>query len=328
MIEKASASVTSATLAIQRASASTGADFDFLMRTAARESGFNANAKASTSTATGLFQFIEQSWLGMMKLHGAEHGMADLADKISITRNGRYVVADRQAKADILALRTDPEVAAIMAGEFSEDARAALKNAIGRNPTDGELYTAHLLGPAGAIQLIAGAARGETSAAAMFPEAARANRALFYTKGGAARSPTELIALMGDKHRSAKVPGSVPAADDDALMLASMRGTTDSMDDVVSTAYAPVMAGRAAYDTDNYGIPDYASMGSGRPAYDIDNAGVTDGSLSLYTAEVSPSVVTPFMAQLLASLDPIPDKVRDAMFRVDAEMDGAEDKHA
>mgnify|MGYP000887921946 CR=1 FL=1 len=48
--------------------------------------------------------YLIKEHVGMMKLHGAEHGMADLADKISITRNGRYVVADRQAKADKLAV--------------------------------------------------------------------------------------------------------------------------------------------------------------------------------------------------------------------------------
>ena len=303
MIEKTGAGVTTIALAIERASTSTGADFDFLMRTAARESGFNPEAKASTSSATGLFQFIDQSWLGMMKQHGAEHGLKDLADQITQTKNGRYVVADRQARRDILALRTDPEVSSIMAGEFSEDARSALKSALGRDITDGELYAAHFLGPAGAIDLIKGAQRGETSAAALFPEAARANRTMFYTRAGTARSPGELIALLEAKQSNA--PASKIAEIANKPLMAKIRPTTDTMDDIVSTPYAPVMAGRPMMEPDDYGTSDGSGTGD-----------------DVYTAEVAPSVMTPFMAQLLASLDPIPDRIREAMFRADFEDDG------
>ncbi|MDO9248810.1 MAG: transglycosylase SLT domain-containing protein, partial [Phenylobacterium sp.] len=53
--------------AIQRASNATGVDFTFLMKTANRESGYNPRAKASSSSAAGLFQFVEQTWLSTLK---------------------------------------------------------------------------------------------------------------------------------------------------------------------------------------------------------------------------------------------------------------------
>ena len=50
--------------AIRRASNATGVDADFLLKTARRESALNPSAKARTSSAAGLVQFIEQTWLG------------------------------------------------------------------------------------------------------------------------------------------------------------------------------------------------------------------------------------------------------------------------
>jgi soluble lytic murein transglycosylase-like protein len=55
--------------AIRRASNAVGVDFDFLMKTARRESAMNPSAKARTSSAAGLFQFIEQTWLSTVKQH-------------------------------------------------------------------------------------------------------------------------------------------------------------------------------------------------------------------------------------------------------------------
>jgi soluble lytic murein transglycosylase-like protein len=55
--------VTNVTGAIRQASRLTGASFDYLLATAQVESGFNPNSAASTSSARGLFQFIEQTWL-------------------------------------------------------------------------------------------------------------------------------------------------------------------------------------------------------------------------------------------------------------------------
>src|SRR5689334_11742651 len=79
---------------IRRASRATGVDFGYLMAEAAQESGLRADAKASTSSATGLFQFTEGTWLDMVRRHGAEHGLAAEAAKIGTDEAGRPTVAD------------------------------------------------------------------------------------------------------------------------------------------------------------------------------------------------------------------------------------------
>lgn len=173
--------------AIQRASKATGVDFGFLMKTAGRESGMNPHAKASSSSAAGLFQFVEQTWLSTLKQHGAKYGYARYSDLISKGSDGRYHVAGSEARRAVMDLRMDPHAASLMAGELASDHAAYLKGRTGRTPTAGELYAAHFLGPKGSARLIeAVQTRPEASAAALFPDAAQANRSIFYRQGRAA----------------------------------------------------------------------------------------------------------------------------------------------
>src|SRR5882724_8220862 len=91
--------------ALKNAAAATGSDFHYLLGTAMRESSLKPQAQSSTSSATGLFQFVGQTWLGLVKEHGAKYGLGGFADAISQSANGRLHVdnpADREA---ILALR-------------------------------------------------------------------------------------------------------------------------------------------------------------------------------------------------------------------------------
>src|SRR5215510_8770581 len=74
------------------ATRATGAGFEYLLNTAIRESNLNPNAKARTSSATGLFQFIDQTWLGTMKQSGASLGYGKYANAITRTSQGKYVV--------------------------------------------------------------------------------------------------------------------------------------------------------------------------------------------------------------------------------------------
>nr|WP_318781333.1 hypothetical protein [Sphingomonas aliaeris] len=91
----------SAKSAIALASQKTGVDFSYLMGQAQLESGMRSDARAGTSSASGLYQFIDQSWLRVMKQHGAEHGMAWASDAISSTGSGRMTVSDpRHAPRD------------------------------------------------------------------------------------------------------------------------------------------------------------------------------------------------------------------------------------
>ncbi|MCI3133788.1 transglycosylase SLT domain-containing protein [Phenylobacterium aquaticum] len=170
--------------AIQRASSATGVDFSFLMKTANRESSFNPRAKAATSSAAGLFQFTEQTWLSTIKQHGAKYGYARYADLITKGSDGRYHVDGAEARKAVMELRMDPHAASLMAGELASDHASYLRGRTGRSPTAGELYAAHFLGPQGSARLIEAAqTRPGASAASLFPDAAQSNKAIFYRDG-------------------------------------------------------------------------------------------------------------------------------------------------
>ena len=76
--------------ALKSAAAATGSDFHYLLGTAMRESSLKPTAQSTTSSAAGLFQFIDQTWLGLVKEHGAQHGLGAYADAISKDADGRY----------------------------------------------------------------------------------------------------------------------------------------------------------------------------------------------------------------------------------------------
>lgn len=176
--------------ALKKASASTGVGFDYLYRVALRESSLDPAAKAKTSSAAGLFQFIEQTWLAAVKKYGPAHGLGAEAADIVKDPNGRYGVADPARRQAILDLRFDADKAAALAAELARENKAALEGALGRAVEAGELYAAHFLGPAGARAILK--ADPAQSAAALLPAAAAANRPVFYD-GARERTVGEVI---------------------------------------------------------------------------------------------------------------------------------------
>ena len=179
--------------AIASASATTGVSFHYLYHQASIESGLNPNARASTSSASGLYQFTEQTWLATLKQHGAEHGLGWAANAIARGSNGHYYVADATTKQEILALRQSPETSAAMAGEYASDNQDYLQAKLGRATNPSDLYMAHFLGPAGAARFLkAMDANPDAPASAVMPAAARANRWVFWDKSGNARSLSDV----------------------------------------------------------------------------------------------------------------------------------------
>jgi hypothetical protein len=209
---------------IQEASTQTGAGFDHLINTAMRESSLNPAAKASTSSASGMFQFIEQTWLGMVKRHGAEHGLTQQAAAITQDATGRYKVPDAAQRQEILALRRDPRISALMAGELTAENRNILENRLNREVSGGELYAAHVLGAGGAARLITAAEENPSSRAdALFPAAARANRGIFY-ENGQARSIAEVTDFLTHRPeiREPSATYAANTASDSAIGLPTM----------------------------------------------------------------------------------------------------------
>jgi hypothetical protein len=202
--------------ALRTASARSGAPFEYLLRTAVRESGLDPSVRARTSSATGLFQFIEQTWLELVKEEGPRLGLAPEAAMIGKTARGTFRVKDAEARHHILALREDPAIASMMAGEFTRRNSAYLTAQLGRLPTQGELYIAHFLGADGASRLIRHAANTpDATAADLFPAQAAANRSIFFT-GGRSRSVAEVYAGLVSKHGDA--PLQMPAAATPTMM--------------------------------------------------------------------------------------------------------------
>jgi hypothetical protein len=181
--------------ALATASRKTGSDFDYLLTTARRESNFDNRAKSTGSSASGLFQFVEQTWLSLIKRYGARHGLDGLADAISETQSGRLVVGSPDTKSAILALREDAGISALMAGEAASATKQSLEAALGRPVRSGELYAAHFLGESGARRLIGlNANNAGARADIAFPEAAKANRNVFYHPDGSAKTIGEVHA--------------------------------------------------------------------------------------------------------------------------------------
>jgi len=242
---------------IERAAQTTGASFEYLLATAKVESNLNPNVRARSSSATGLFQFIEQTWLGMMKSAGRALGFGNYADAISRNSSGRYQVTDARLRNEILQLRRDPAANATMAAAFTQQNAAALSRRIGRAPTEGELYIAHFLGTGGAGQLIRAAdERPQASAAAMFPAAARANRSIFYDRQGQARSVAGVYAELDRRYQVARAH-VVPAAAATAVAQATAPPVVDTAGTANALAAAAVPPPAAVAEVPK---PDFRSL--------------------------------------------------------------------
>jgi hypothetical protein len=191
--------------AIKQASNTTGTSFEYLLATAKMESDFNPTAGASTSSAHGLYQFIDQTWLGTVKEAGAQFGYGKYADAITKSSSGSYSVSDPADRRAIMKLRDDPVAASSMAAVLTNSNSFKLTGKIGRRPTDGELYMAHFMGVGGAAKLINNAEDNpQASAARLFPNAASANKSIFFDRSsGRARSVSEVYSVLSSRYAGA-----------------------------------------------------------------------------------------------------------------------------
>jgi hypothetical protein len=158
--------------AIEEAVDRTDTNYGYMMAMAEAESGFDPDAKAKTSSASGLYQFTDGTWKGMVDKYGKETGIS-LDDK------------------------NDPRANAVMAGLYTKENGAYLKKNLGREPTNTDLYMGHFLGANGAKQILT--ANPNASAAASNPKAAAANKTIFYNKDGSARTNAQVVQIMSNK---------------------------------------------------------------------------------------------------------------------------------
>lgn len=199
--------------AIKQASHKTGVNFAYLMEQAAAESSFKPEIKAKTSSATGLYQFIEKTWLNMVKKHGDKYGMGDLAAQI----DGKGNVADPATKNKILELRKNPEKAALLAAEFAAENKAHLEQYVDGEIGATELYFAHFMGASGATGFLNAMKDNPMATGAdLFPKEARANRNVFYDqKTGQPRTLAGIYDFFDKKFAASRTDSTAinPAAD-------------------------------------------------------------------------------------------------------------------
>ncbi|WP_414464356.1 hypothetical protein [Hyphomicrobium sp. DY-1] len=144
----------------------------------AKTGGLNFDFANPTSTARGPYQFTEQTWLDTL---------AGTAKKYGIDIAGQ----NRQA---LLAMRSDPKVAALVFADFTMANKKSLTAALGREPNDAELYMAHFLGSGGAIGFIRAFQQQPNAAAAdvVTPQALASNKSVFFNKDGSPKTVSDV----------------------------------------------------------------------------------------------------------------------------------------
>jgi hypothetical protein len=221
--------------ALKQAAAATGSDFHYLLGTAMRESSLKPGAQSGSSSATGLFQFVDQTWLGLVKSHGAKYGLSSMADAISVGSDGHYRVASDADRRAILDLRKNPQISALMAGEYSNASAATMQANLGRPVCGGELYAAHFLGPDAACKLIrASQATPGASAAAMLPAAASANKSVFFHPDGSAKSVREVYD-WAMQQPGAQAPVRVAEPTTEAAMARATGASTANIESLLAS---------------------------------------------------------------------------------------------
>ncbi len=98
------------------------------------ESNGDPNARNKRSSATGLGQFLDETWLDMIRAH-------------------RPDLAKERSQAEILELRRDVKIARELTARFTERNAEMLRKR-GLPVTPGTLYLAHFAGGAGAVAIL------------------------------------------------------------------------------------------------------------------------------------------------------------------------------
>lgn len=187
------AAVSAATVGVIRARAdAAGVDAGFLEALARVESGLRPDLRARTSTAAGLFQFIEATWLDLLHRHGAKHGFAaEVPTAVDTGKSGvsRFHFASPTHRQAALDLRFEPTASAALAAEYVKENGAMLGKLLARSPRPVDIYMAHFLGPSDARRFFTELDREPNAEASrLFPAPAAANRGVFFSGDGTPRS--------------------------------------------------------------------------------------------------------------------------------------------
>ena len=202
---------------IQKAAQANQVDFNYLLAQAKVESALNPQARAKTSSATGLFQFTSSTWLNVVRRHGDKVGLSAEAAELNSTK------ASSTSVAKVLAMRQEPAISAELAARFALDNAKSLNSAGHTAVGPTELYLAHFLGAGGANTFLNGLRdTPNQAAAAALPQAANANTSIFYD-GNAPRSYREIYDRFAQKFSSVAATLPTTAVANDVIKPKDLR---------------------------------------------------------------------------------------------------------
>jgi hypothetical protein len=283
--------------AIARAAQATGVDFAYLLAQARLESSLNPKARATASSAAGLFQFTKGTWSTMLARHGAALGPGD-AGKAGAAAATGAASALPASRAQLMALRYDPDAAAMMAAELAGDNSTELTVVLGRAPSSSELYLAHFLGAAGATRFLGAlATEPGQSAAALLPKAAGANSGVFFDARGAPRSVGAVMAMIQTRMDSAMQDSAMQdAGNPDPGSFA----TTGDLGGLGSPAVMPPDPGPIVQQFTEAQTPDPALTGAGAGTAMSDTLRDTFGLAGANASPTAPAFVRSAYGQMQA----------------------------
>ena len=195
--------------AIRLGSLRTGVEFSFLMELAAVESTFDPASKAASSTAAGLYQFKNDTWLDAVRIHGDKYGLGEYVSRIeySVSSKGkrRPVIQDPQISRHVLDLRFNPRISALLAAQYVRKNMMRLLFTLDRIPARADLYLTHFLGASGAISFLKALDEDpDRIAGEIFPRAAKRNQKIFLTSTSKPRTVAEVYEVFTRKFNTSR----------------------------------------------------------------------------------------------------------------------------
>lgn len=163
------------------------------------ESGGDRNAKNPNSSATGVGQFIESTWLDLFKRHFPDR-------------------AKSMSDQTILALRSDAEISRALIEQYARENASLLRQA-GVSVNEAALQLAHFLGPQGAISVLQAAPNTPVSNL-LSPDAIKANPTIL----GYGATAADVIAYA--ERRTKALQGEKRAVDELSDSWDGLRETT------------------------------------------------------------------------------------------------------
>jgi hypothetical protein len=194
---------------IRLGSLHTGVDFPFLMELAAVESSFDPASRARTSSAAGLYQFKDATWLEAVRNYGDKYGMGSYASRVEeqVDSEGRIqpVIRDPAVHRHVLDLRYNPRIAALLAAEYVKRNMQQLLYSLDREPGRTELYLTHFLGASGAISFLKAFYEDpDRIAHDIFPGAASRNQGVFRKRNSKPRTLAEIYEKFSRKFNTSR----------------------------------------------------------------------------------------------------------------------------